>query len=101
MEQVVDNKYTKEMLESIAEDSDAVYHRTRTEFFMKVFWIGAVAAIFFINYSALDPSQLSSHIVTFISGVMAVKGFQLIDPYLDTAEEAGLIIPEEGDESDE
>lgn len=98
MDEVVDNKYTKEMLESMAEGSDAVYHRTRTEFFMKLFWIIAVAVIFFVNFNALDPSQFSSHIVTFISGVMAVKGFQLIDPYLDTAEEAGLIVPEDDEE---
>lgn len=97
MEKVVDNKYTKKMLENVAEGGEAVYHRTTTEFFMKSFWVIAVGIIFGINYHVLNPADLSSHFVTFISGVMAVKGFQLVDPYLDVAEEAGLVISEDDD----
>lgn len=95
MKKAVDNKYTKNFLKEQAEKSDVVYFRTKTEFFMKAFWIVAVGVIFIVNFHLLDSAQLHSHFFSFVSGVFAIKGYQLVDPYLDVAEEAGLIVKKE------
>lgn len=96
-DKIVRNKALRRTLEKVAEGDEAVYPRYRTEMFMKLFWILAVAVIFYVNYTVLNPAAMSSHAVTFISGVLAIKGWQFIPAYMELGEEVGLIIPEEED----
>lgn len=100
-DKLVDNKPTRRLLESMAEGDEAIYPRYRTEMFMRGFWLVAVAAIFYTNYTMLDAAALTSHIVSFISGFFALKGWNIITPYMEMAEEAGLIIPEPEEEEEE
>lgn len=88
-DKLVDNKHTEKLFENMAEDG-VVYSRYKVETYMKIFWIGAVAAIMGVNYQFVG-SGFSSYFISFISGVMAVKGYQLITPYVDAAERAGLV----------
>ena len=95
LEKTVDNKTTRKFLKKMAEKDDAVYTRYQTEMFMRIFWVGAILLLFVVRFQLVNGCGIQSHFVTFIAGTLALAGYQLIDPFLDTAEECGLIIPEE------
>lgn len=94
-EKLVDNDIVRGTLKKAAEGDEAVYPRKRTEYFMRFFWILGAAGIFFLNFYLLNSSTLTAHIVSFIQGVMALKIWNIINPYMDLAEEVGLVIPED------
>jgi len=89
-ENLVDNEHTRRVFRNMAEDG-VVYSRYKVESFMKIFWIAAVVAIFVSNYFLLNGSGFTSYAISFISGIMAIKGWQLITPYVNAAEEEGLV----------
>ena len=94
-DKVVDNKHTRKLFREMAADQDAVYHRYRTEIFFHVFWTLAIVSLVYVNVVALGQGDWVTYAITFIQGVFYLKGLQMINPFLDLAEEEGLIIEEE------
>lgn len=91
MKKVVESDESRRVLRQMAGDyEEPVYEKESTMFFFKVFWIITVGILFLVHSHFLG-SGLTGHFVSFLTGVFGVKGFQTIEPFLDVAEEEGLV----------
>lgn len=94
---MTDNETMKQMLEAMKGDSDAVYNREPTERNFRLFWIIAIPGMLIANFHLLDPSSLFAHVRAVLITTIGLRGWSYIPEFLDTAEEVGLVVPEDTD----
>jgi len=93
-DKVVDNEATRRLMKSMKVDGDAeVYPRWRTEKTFQVFWILASLGIFYFNTEVALKQfpDFYVDVVVFVQGALFLKGWNFIGPFMDLAEEVGLV----------
>lgn len=101
MEEAIDNEASKKLMRKLGGDEEAVYEKESTAMYMKMFWVAASLGLFYLNYNLFIAESLQGHFVSFVSGVMAIKGYQTVEPFLDLAEKEGLVYSREKREEDQ
>lgn len=91
MKQAIESEASRKVLRQLAGDIDETfYEKSSVQFWFKGFWIIAVGVLFLLHYK-LFGSGLYGHFVSFITGVIGLIGWNTIEPFLDVAEEEGLV----------
>lgn len=101
-DKVVENRVTENILKSADSENSQPLVKETVDAYFKFFWIVAVALNFVLLLQIFGSFQeYQGYLAMFVSGVFAIKGFQMVEPFLNKAEKEGLVKSREELEQEE